>query len=58
MEVRDFACEDDDAAEAKHVRGIETWLKPRHVSRIGQSRDGADQSDAPPSTSIASTFSG
>jgi hypothetical protein len=65
LEVRDFACADDDAAEAlarrivneeANVRGVEAWLKPRLVAQIGQSR--ADQAADPPSTSIASTFSG
>ncbi len=67
MEVRDFACADDDAADAlahklmtegQTVRGVEAWLKPRLVAQIGQSRDTADQSAGPPSTLIASTFSG
>lgn len=67
MEVRDFACADDDVAEAlarrimdqeTHVHGVEAWLKPRLVAQIGQSRPGADQAAGPPSTSSASTFSG
>jgi hypothetical protein len=67
MEVRDFACADDDAADAlarrlvneeANVRGIEAWLKPRLIAQVGQSRDASDQFAGPPSTSIASTFSG
>jgi hypothetical protein len=67
LEVRDFACADDAAADAfarrlmaaeGNVRGVEAWLKPRLIAQIGQSRDAGDQSAGPPSTSIASTFSG
>ena len=67
MEVRDLACADDEAADAtarrlieesRHARGIETWLRPRLVSRIGQPRYESDQAGVAPSTSIASTFSG
>jgi hypothetical protein len=67
MEVRDFACADDAAADALarrlmadegNVRGVEAWLKPRLVSQMGQSRESGDQAAGPPSTSIASTLSG
>ncbi len=41
--------------EDRNVRAIEAWLKPRLVAQVGRSRA---QFAGPPSTSIASTFSG
>lgn len=44
--------------EDRNVRAIEAWLKPRLVAQVGQSRAPSAQFAGPPSTSIASTFSG
>jgi hypothetical protein len=45
IDVRDASCEDDETAEAvardliaanRRVSGVETWLRPRLVSKVGR----------------------